>query len=313
MEATWRWVPVTAIAPVAWGTTYYVTHTYLPADHPLYGAVFRALPAGLLLLLVTRSLPRGSWWWRSLVLGSLNMSVFFALVYLAAQLLPSSVASTIMATSPMVMMLLAWGLVAERPAVTHLLGAAVGVAGVALTVLTGAGAVNGWGVLASVSAMVLSSVGFILAKRWSAGVDVLSSTAWQLTAGGLVLVPVAIVAEGAPPVVDGPAIAAYAYVSVIATAVAFTAWFTGLRHLPAGTVGLIGLLNPVTGVLVGTVVAAETLTPVQLGGLALTFAGILLGRPVSSRRGAGPPGRRPRHPAGSPPPGTRRPAGSARR
>ncbi len=36
MEATWRWVPVTAIAPIAWGTTYYVTHAYLPADHPLY-------------------------------------------------------------------------------------------------------------------------------------------------------------------------------------------------------------------------------------------------------------------------------------
>nr|WP_083976013.1 EamA family transporter [Herbidospora sakaeratensis] len=284
MEATWRWAPVTAIAPIAWGTTYYVTHEYLPASHPLYGAVFRALPAGLLLLLLTRKLPRGSWWWRSLVLGTLNMSVFFALIYLAAQLLPSSVASTIMATSPMVMMLLAWGLVAERPAVTHLIGAGVGVAGVALTVLTGAEAVNGWGVLASVSAMVLSSVGFILAKRWGKGADVLPSTAWQLTAGGLVLLPVAILAEGAPPAVDAPAIGAYAYVSVVATALAFTAWFAGLRRLPAGTVGLIGLLNPVTGVVVGTLVAAETLTPVQVGGLALTFAGILLGRPVTRKR-----------------------------
>ncbi|TKK83744.1 EamA family transporter [Herbidospora galbida] len=284
MEATWRWAPITAIAPIAWGTTYYVTHAYLPATHPLYGAVLRALPAGLLLLLLTRRLPAGSWWWRSLVLGTLNMSVFFALIYLAAQLLPSSVASTIMATSPMVMMLLAWGLVAERPAVTHLAGAAVGVAGVALTVFTGAEAVNGWGVLASVAAMILSSAGFILAKRWSRGVDVLASTAWQLTAGGLVLLPFAVVVEGAPPPVTGSGVAAYAYVSVVATAVAFAAWFTGLRHLPAGTVGLIGLLNPVTGVVVGTLVAAETLTPIQLGGLALTFAGILLGRPVTPRR-----------------------------
>ncbi|WP_459799686.1 EamA family transporter [Herbidospora sp. RD11066] len=297
MEATWRWVPITAIAPIAWGTTYYVTHEFLPADHPLYGAVFRALPAGLLLLLLKRTLPRGSWWWRSLVLGTLNMSVFFALIYLAAQLLPSSVASTIMATSPMVMMLLAWGLVSERPAVTHLLGAGVGVAGVALTVFTGAETVNGWGVLASVAAMVLSSVGFILAKRWGGGVDVLASTSWQLTFGGLLLLPVAIIVEGAPPVVDAPAIGAYAYVSVIATAVAFTAWFTGLRHLPAGTVGLIGLLNPVTGVVVGTLVAAETLTAIQFAGLALTFAGILLGRPVSRRAKDEPEIPRPLEPA----------------
>ncbi|GAB1818073.1 EamA family transporter [Herbidospora sp. RD11066] len=290
-------MPITAIAPIAWGTTYYVTHEFLPADHPLYGAVFRALPAGLLLLLLKRTLPRGSWWWRSLVLGTLNMSVFFALIYLAAQLLPSSVASTIMATSPMVMMLLAWGLVSERPAVTHLLGAGVGVAGVALTVFTGAETVNGWGVLASVAAMVLSSVGFILAKRWGGGVDVLASTSWQLTFGGLLLLPVAIIVEGAPPVVDAPAIGAYAYVSVIATAVAFTAWFTGLRHLPAGTVGLIGLLNPVTGVVVGTLVAAETLTAIQFAGLALTFAGILLGRPVSRRAKDEPEIPRPLEPA----------------
>lgn len=61
MEATFRWVAVTAIAPVVWGTTYFVTHQFLPADYPLYGAAIRALPAGLLLLLVYRKLPHGSW------------------------------------------------------------------------------------------------------------------------------------------------------------------------------------------------------------------------------------------------------------
>jgi len=41
-------------------------------------------------------------------------------------------------------------------------------------------------------------------------------------------------------------------VSLVATALAYLAWFTGLQRLPAATVGLIGLLNPVTGVLLGT-------------------------------------------------------------
>jgi probable blue pigment (indigoidine) exporter len=39
MESTFRWVLVTAIAPVTWGTNYFVTHEYLPAGYPLYGAV----------------------------------------------------------------------------------------------------------------------------------------------------------------------------------------------------------------------------------------------------------------------------------
>lgn len=73
-----------------------------PGDYPLWGAVIRATPAGLLLLAVSRSRPSGSWWWKSAILGILNMSAFFALVYVAAQLLPTSAASVIMATSPVV-------------------------------------------------------------------------------------------------------------------------------------------------------------------------------------------------------------------
>ncbi|GAB3815313.1 EamA family transporter [Micromonospora zhanjiangensis] len=283
MEAKFRWVAITAVAPVAWGTTYFVTHRFLPADHAIWGAVIRALPAGLLLLLVRRRLPRGSWWWRSLVLGSLNMGAFFALVYLAAQLLPTSIASTIMATSPVMMMLLAWAALAERPRVAHLAGAGLGILGVFLMLATGPAAVSPAGVLASVAAMTMSSLGYVLAKKWSAGIDVFSLTAWQLVAGAAVLLPVAVAVEGAPPALDGPALAAFGYVSIVATAVAFAAWFTGLRHLSAATVGLVGLLNPITGVLLGTVIAGEVLTARQVGGIALVFTGILLGQPVTAR------------------------------
>ena len=284
MEATLKWGLVVAIAPIAWGSTYYVTREFLPADIPIWGAVLRALPAGLLLLALTRRMPRGAWWWRSLVLGALNMGAFFALVYLAAQLLPTSIASTIMATSPIVMMLFAWLLVSERLRVLSLAGAVVGLAGVVMMLVTGGASVDLWGVLASIAAMSMSSLGYILAKRWGGGVDVLPLSAWQLIAGGAMLVPAALVWEGAPPALDAPAVAAFAYVSVVATALAFVAWFSGLRHLDAGTVGLIGLLNPVTGVVLGVFVAGETLGPQQLVGLALVFAGIVMGQPIVGRR-----------------------------
>ena len=282
VEATLRWAFVTALAPVAWGTTYFVTHRFLPADYPLYGASIRALPAGLLLLLVHRKLPVGSWWWRSLVLGTLNMGAFFALIYLAAQTLPTSIASTIMATSPVVLMLFAWAALSERPRRMHLAGAGIGVAGVCLMLLTGSVAVDARGVSASVAAMVMSSFGYVLAKKWSADIDVFSLTSWQLIAGGVVLVPVAVAVEGPPPVLDGAAMVGFGYVTVVATAVAFAAWFTGLRHLSAGTVGLVGLLNPVTGVLLGTLVADEALAVRQVCGLVLVFVGVLFGQPVAA-------------------------------
>ncbi len=303
-----RWVLLTAVAPVAWGTNYYVTHEFLPAGSPLYGAAIRALPAGLLLWAVARRRPHGSWWWKSLVLGVLNMGGFFTLVYVAAQLLPTSLASTVMATSPLVMMVIAWPLLAERPRPAPLAGAAVGLGGVCLMLLGGAVTADAAGVLASAAAMLMSSLGYILAKRWSSEVPVLASTAWQLVAGGLVLIPAAVVVEGAPPALDGPAALAFAYVAVVATALAFAAWFAGLRHLPAGTVGLVGLLNPVTGVLLGTLLAAESLTARQFLGLALVLAGILLGRPRPAARRPGltpfvrPRRRRPPPPPRTPPP-----------
>ncbi|WP_327412182.1 EamA family transporter [Streptomyces sp. NBC_01233] len=291
MEDNLRWSLVTAMAPVAWGTTYFVTREFLPAGHPLYGGAIRALPAGLLLLAVGRRLPSGSWWWRAPLLGVLTMGGFFVLVYVAAQRLPTSVASTVMATAPLVMMLCAWALLAERPGLRHLAGAGVGVGGVCLMLLTPGAPLDLLGVLASAAAMGMASLGYVLAKRWGAGVDVLASTAWQLLGGGLLLLPLAIALEGAPPRLDGHALAGFGYVTVVATAVAFAAWFAGLRHLPAGTVGLLGLLNPVTGVLLGTAVSGESLGPLQLCGLALALTGVLLGRPATARPHPGTAGR----------------------
>ena len=283
MEATWRWTLITAIAPITWGSTYYVTREFLPADSALWGAVIRALPAGLRLLLIARRRPRGAWWWRSALLGAMNVGAFFALIYVAAQQLPTSIASTIMAASPIALMLMAWALMAERPRAVPLAGAALGIAGVATMLLGAGGAVSVLGVAASITALLMSAAGYVLAKRWSGDVDLMASTAWQLLAGGLLLVVPAALVEGAPPALDAPALLGFAYVTVVATAIAFVAWFGGLRHLPAATVGLIGLLNPVTGVLLGTVLAGELLTGRQVLGMTLVLGAILVGRATAPR------------------------------
>lgn len=292
MEDNRRWLPVAALAPVLWGTTYYVTRHTLPADSPLWGGVLRALPAGLVLLALARRLPRGSWWWRSAVLGVLTTGAFFALVYVAAQTLPTSIASTVMAVGPVAMMLAAWVLLGQRPRLRAVVGGVLGVAGVAVMLLGGGegAGLDPRGIAASVAAMVLSSVGYVLATRWRGEIDVLPLTAWQLVAGALVLLPAAVVVEGAPPALDGTALLGFAYVSLVATALANVAWFASLRRLGPSTVGLVGLLNPVTGVLLGTVLAAETLTARQVLGIAVVLGAMVLGATA---------GRRP-EPAGAP-------------
>jgi probable blue pigment (indigoidine) exporter len=273
------------VAPIAWGSTYFVTRQFLPADAPLWGSAIRALPAGIVLLLLARQLPKGAWWWRSAVLGLLNFGAFFILIYLSALLLPSSVASSIMALAPLALAGFGWAILHERPSVWMAAGAVMGILGVLLIVGTGASATDPWGVLTSASALVMSSVGAVLSKKWSAGIPVLASTAWQAVAGGLMLLVAAVGVEGPPPVLDAVELAGFAYISLIATALASVCWFAGLARLPAGTVGIVGLLNPVTGVLLGTLAAAERLTWYQAGGIILVLAAIGIGRRSSARRG----------------------------
>lgn len=289
MEA--KWLGVAAIAPVAWGAGYYVTDAYLPPDRPLFGAAVRALPFGLLLLAVRPGRLSGSWWWRTALLGALNFSAFFVLVFVAAYRLPGGLASTITATSPIAVMLLAWALAGERPHRASLVAAVVGVGGVGLLVLRGGVSADPVGVLASLAAVAVSALGFILVKTWRPPVELATFTAWQLVFGGLLLVPVALVVEGTPPHLDGRAVGGFAFLGLLGTVAAYAAWFAGLRRLPAAAVSLVGLLNPVTGTVVGVVLAGEPFGPVRLAGLVLVLGGALLGQPavieaVGRRRGA---------------------------
>ncbi|MBC7761186.1 MAG: EamA family transporter [Candidatus Saccharibacteria bacterium] len=288
-----RWILVTAIAPIAWGTNYYVTRQFLPADLALWGTVIRALPAGIILLAIARRRPRGSWWWKSLVLGCLNVGVFFILIYVASQLLPSSVASTVMATSAAVMMLIAWPLLGERPRLFGVIGAGLGFGGVCILLLGEQSTVDPRGVAASPGAMLLSSTGYVLTRRWKTTETVLATTSWQLIAGGLVVLPFAIATQRGLPRLNSTELLGFAYVTIIATALAFVAWFSGLRHLKAGTVGLVGLLNPLTGVLLGAVLASEPFGSRQGLGVIIVLAGVVIGQRGHTSRGRISPRREP--------------------
>jgi probable blue pigment (indigoidine) exporter len=281
MEAMWGWrtVAVTLVAPLAWGTTYATTESLLPDDRPLFSAAVRALPVGLAIVALRGELPHGSWWWRSLVLGTCTMGLFFCLLFVAAYRLPGGLASTMTAMSPLVVMALAAVLIGEPPTRVGVLGSVVGVLGVALLVLTSEATVDLVGVLAAAGAVGTSALGFVLLKRWEPPTDLLTLTGWQLTAAGLVLTPVALVAEGAPPTLEVKNVVGYAWIGVVGTGVAYVCWFHGLTRMTAGATALVGLVNPVIGTLLGVVVMHEAFGPAQTLGVALVLGGVLAGQP----------------------------------
>jgi probable blue pigment (indigoidine) exporter len=270
---------VTALAPAVWGTTYFVTTEYLPPDRPLLAGLLRALPAGLLLVAVTRQLPRGDWWWRSLVLGSLNIGVFLPLLFLAAYRLPGGVAATVGAVQPLVVAGLATVLLGQRMTTRTALAAIAGIVGVALLVLRADAQLDAVGVAAALGGAVAMATGVVLSKRWTTPAPLLAVTGWQLVAGGVVLLPVTLLFEGLPPALTATNLGGFAYLGIIGGALTYALWFRGIRLLQATQVTFLGLLSPVVATLVGWLALDQGLTAWQVLG-----AAVVLGALVAAQR-----------------------------
>ncbi|TDT40986.1 putative blue pigment (indigoidine) exporter [Streptomyces sp. BK208] len=273
-------IALTALAPVSWGTTYAVTTEFLPADRPLFTGLMRALPAGLLLLALARVLPRGVWWGKAAVLGALNIGAFFPLLFLSAYRMPGGMAAVVGSIGPLLVVALSALLLGQRPTTRSVLTGVAAAFGVSLVVLEAAGGLDAIGVLAAVAATASMSLGTVLTKRWGRpdGVGPLALTAWQLTAGGLLLAPLALLVEGAPPALDGPAVGGYLYLALANTALAYWLWFRGIGRLSATQVTFLGPLSPLTAAVIGWAVLGEALGPVQLAGMALAFGATLAGQ-----------------------------------
>jgi probable blue pigment (indigoidine) exporter len=269
---------VTGLAPAIWGTTYLTTTQLLPAGRPLLGAVLRALPAGLVLLAIGRRLPNGIWWWRALVLGSLNIGAFFVLLFVAAYRLPGGVAATIIAAQPLLVAGLSAWLLSERASARIVLAAVAGVTGVGMLVLPAGTMLDAVGVAAAVGAAAVFAMGIVLSKRWPSPAPLLAATGWQLAAGGLLALPFALALEGLPASLSVANLAGYAYLTSFGAALAYVVWLRGVRALPAMRVTFLALLSPVVATALDWIVRGQRLTPLQVvGGL------IVLGSVVASQ------------------------------
>jgi probable blue pigment (indigoidine) exporter len=281
----------TAFAPTVWGTTYVVTTELLPAGHPLFAGLMRALPAGLLALLLTRTLPSGAWWWKAAVLGIANIGAFFPLLFVAAERLPGGVAATLAAAQPLIVAGLAVVLLNEPLSGWRLGWGVAGMIGVGLVVLRPEAEFDPVGIVAGLAGAVSMAFGVTLTKRWGrpAGVSAASFAGWQLAAGGVFLLPLTLAVEGAPPVIDTPAAAGYLWLGLIGGFIAYLLWFRGIGRLPVTATALLGLLSPLTAAALGAILLDQILTPGQLAGLALALTALLAGQ-LTPRR---PSGRRP--------------------
>ena len=292
-SAVWLDALATALGPVIWGSTYIVTTELLPPDRPFTAALLRTLPAGLLLVLWCRRWPAsGDWvgWWRLMVLAALNIGVFQALLFVAAYRLPGGVAAVVGAVGPLVVMGLTWAMDHRRPPALALVAGALGVLGMAALLLSPGARWDMVGVAAALVGTLCMAAGTFWSRRWRSDLPVLAFTGWQLLAGGVMLAPVAWAVDPPLPALTPTHIAGYLYLSLAGALVAYALWFRGIARLPSVAVSSLGLLSPVTAVLLGWALLGQAMTGVSLVGMLVVLASILAVQWAMSR--AMPPGGR---------------------
>ena len=274
---------LTALAPAIWGSTYIVTTELLPAGYPLHVAMLRALPAGLLLLLVFRTLPRGRWWWRVAVLGALNFTVFWAMLFVSAYRLPGGVAATVGAVQPLIVIGLARLMLQRAITTAAILAALAGLAGVGVLVLTPRAALDPIGIAAGLAGALSMAAGTVLTRRWQPDVPALTFTAWQLTAGGLLLVPLALLLEPRLPSLNGLNLLGFVWLGLIGGALTYVLWFRGVARLEPSAVASLGFLSPLVVTLLGWVLLGQSLSPWQILGFVTVLLSVWMAQRASAR------------------------------
>ena len=267
---------LTATAPAIWGSTYIVTTELLPAGYPLTVAMLRALPAGLLLLVLVRELPKGIWWPRTFLLGALNFSFFWAMLFVSAYRLPGGVAATVGAIQPLIVLGLSRAVMGTAVRPLSVLAGLAGIGGVALLVLTPAASLDPIGIAAGLAGAVSMAFGTVLSRHWQPPVPPLTFTAWQLTAGGLLLVPVALWFEPALPMPTAQNLVGFAFLGLIGAALTYIVWFRGLSRLGPATISPLGFLSPLVAVVLGWALLGQDLSPFQIAGMIVVLASVWL-------------------------------------
>lgn len=271
-------IGLTGLAPMVWGSTYLVTASFLAGWSPFVVATLRALPAGIVLLLLARRLPSGAWWWRSAVLGALNFSAFWFLLFVAVYRLPGGVAATVGAVQPLMVIALARLVLSTPIRRSALLAACVGLLGVAFLVLSPQAALDPLGIAAALGGAASMAGGTVLTRRWQPPVPLVTFTAWQLAAGGLILLPLALWLEPIPENLTVPNVLALFWLGVVGAALTYVLWFRGIARLEPSLVSTLGFLSPVTAILLGWIVRGESLSFLQMFGIVLVLASIGAGQ-----------------------------------
>ncbi|MDQ2914220.1 MAG: EamA family transporter [Chloroflexota bacterium] len=281
---------------VVWGSTYLAIAVAVQTLPPLFYSGIRFALAGLLLAAwlafrrVDLRISRRELGGAALV-GILMLAGGNGLVNLGERTLPSGVAALIVASIPL--WIVVYRMIAgERVGRDLLAGVLLGLVGVAILVVPGGlnGTIDPLGALMLFGATLSWALGTFLSPRLSTPRNALVSTAYQMLAGGVALIVVALgggeLAQVDPATFSVRSLIAFAYLIVFGSLVAYSAYTWLLQNASVSLVSTYAFVNPVVAVLLGALILAEPITPTIVMGAAVIVVAVafIIVRQNASRR-----------------------------
>lgn len=264
-----------------WSSAFATARIIVAAAPPLMSLSLRFLISGLIAVAIARAL--GQSWRLSraqlmsvLIFGFCQNALYLGLNFVAMRGIEASLAAIIASSMPLIVAALGWGLRRERIGLSGALGLAAGFAGVALIMSSRiAGGADAMGVALCIGGATALAIATLSVKSATSGGNLLMIVGLQMLVGAVVLSGVAAATE--TPRVDFslPLVLAFAYQIVVPGLAATLLWFTLVGRVGAVKASAFHFLNPFFGVSIASLLLGETISRLDMIGVAIAAAGIL--------------------------------------
>jgi drug/metabolite transporter (DMT)-like permease len=274
---------------IIWGSTYLAIRYAVETLPPLLFAGSRFIVAGAILYswawLRGAASPQLANWRTAFIIGGLLLLGGNGAVVLAERTVPSGLTALLIATEPLMIVLLDWARPGgARPAGRVAIGLAIGLAGMFILIgpagLVGASEVNLAGAALLIGATVSWAAGSLYAARTRTQLSPILFAGMQMIAGGALLF-VAALARGELQTASFAAVsmrslAALGYLVFFGSLIGFTAYSWLLRVTPPSLASTYAYVNPVVAVFLGWAVAGESLSLRTMIAAAVIIAAVAL-------------------------------------
>jgi drug/metabolite transporter (DMT)-like permease len=247
----------------------------------------RFVAAGALLLVWMRwrgtPMPTRTEWRNALICGTLMLGGGMGGTAVAETSVGSGVVVAFIAVLPLIIALvnLCYGV---KPGRMESAGIAVGLVGVLMLTQGASFQASTHGLIAVTVACISWSIGSVLSQRTLPLAPGAMGFASEMLCGGVVLMLLAAMTGEAPVWPPQPvAVAAWFYLVVFGSLIAFNAYMVLLAQASAGLASSYAFVNPVIAMLLGVAIAGEAVTGFEWAAVAVVLAGVVL--LVGSRKG----------------------------